>query len=281
MKEQAIVEVVEAPIEAAAKTIVETVEVVKNDPLIIAGAALIGLSTGALIGYRLAKKYLEPKYAALAEEEIQQARILYAHRSKDGMDSPSVAVQKLIPDEYPDAQQALAKYQGKDVHLTVVEDGLIVSARKDQDVEVIVEPKTTNIFDVDEPAVPRHDGWDYDTEIARRTDNKPFVVTQEEYFENEHNLECISVTWYEGDEILADSSDGIISDLGSTVGEENLKRFGHGSGEDHIVYIFNKKAGMGFEVSRHEGKYSVHALGLDDDEPTERMPRRGRRLSDD
>jgi hypothetical protein len=282
MNEQEIVEALEAPIEAAATTIVETVEVIKHDPLIIAGAALIGLSTGALIGYRLAKRYLEPKYAALAEEEIQQARILYAHRTKDG-DSPSVVVNKLIPDEYPDAQQAMAKYQGKDVHLTVVEDGVIVSARLPEDLELkepLKAPEARNVFEEAEPVI-KYEGWDYESELARRTDANPFIVTQDEFFENDDNLEVIQCTYYEGDDVLEDGSGGIIGDIAGTVGRDNLKKFGHGSGEEHVVYIFNKKAGLAFEVSRHEGRYAVEVLGFDDEETQERMPRRGRKFMDD
>lgn len=260
----------------------------KNDPLIIAGAALIGLSVGAFVGYRLAKKYLEPKYAALADEEIAKAKILYSHLNKEGYETPTVAVQKLIPDDYPDAQQAMKRYQGQDVHLTVVEDGIIVSSRKDQtenlvEEEPAAEPEQKNIFETDETevdAVPEYEGWDYETELARRSDNKPYIVTQEEYFSNDEDFECIAVTYYEGDEVLADGSDGIISDIDGLVGLDNLQKFGHGSKEEHLVYIFNKKAGMGFEVARSQGKYAIEVLGLDDDEITERMPRRGRRLGD-
>lgn len=264
---------------------IETVKY-KNDPLIIAGAALIGLSMGAFVGYRLAKKYLEPKYAALADEEIAKAKILYSHINKEGYESPTVAVQKLIPDNYPDAQQAMKRYQGQDVHLTVVEDGILVSSRKDQtenlvEEEPAAEPEQKNIFDVedDEPS-PEYPGWDYETELARRSDNRPYIVTQDEYFSNDEDLECIAVTYYEGDEVLADGSDGIISDIDGLVGFDNLQKFGHGSKEEHLVYIFNKKAGMGFEVARSQGKYAIEVLGLDDDDITERMPRRGRRLED-
>lgn len=283
MSEQIAEQIVDA-VEPAVATVVETVEVIKHDPLIIVGAALIGISTGALIGYRLAKKYLEPKYAAMAEEEIQQARILYAHRSKEGMDTPSVAVNKLIPDDYPDAQAAMLKYQGQDVHLTVVEDGVIVSARKAEVEEVPAEPEpaeTRNLFEEEVVALPQYEGWDYETELARRTNANPFIVTKDEFFENEGDLETMQVTYYEGDEVLEDGSGGIIGDIDGTVGKSNLKRFGHGSGEEHLVYIFNKKAGLAFEVARNEGRYAVQVLGFDDDEIVERMPRRGRRLTDD
>lgn len=284
----------QAILEEASNVIEQTLDVVENtppvvefktDPLLIAGAALIGLSTGAFIGYRLAKRYLEPKYAALAEEEIQQAKILYAHRTKDGMDTPSVAVNKLIPDDHPEAQAAMLKYQGKDVHLTVVEDGVIVSARVPEDLEFKEEPAApvrNNLFE-ETSAEPTYsyEGWDYETELARRTDANPFIVTQEEFFENEDNLEVIQATYYEGDDVLEDGSGGIIGDIQGTVGKDNLKKFGHGSGEEHIVYIFNKKAGLAFEISRHEGRYAVVVLGFDDEETQERMPRRGRKFMDD
>lgn len=286
----------QAILEEAADVIAQTTDVIegtldqmeevvkyKNDPIILAGVAVIGLSVGALVGYRLAKKYLEPKYAALADEEIKQAKILYAHLGKEGYDSPSVAVEKLIPDDEPEAQAALRKYQGRDIHLTVVSDGILKSERVDQTENIVgtpKEPETQNVFEHQDPIVDKYPGWDYDTEVARRTDSRPFVVTQEEYFENDAQLECISVTYYEGDEVLADGSDGIISDIDGTVGKENLLRFGVGSDEEHLVYIFNKKAGMGFEVARSHGKYAIEVLGFDDEETTQPMPRRGRRFED-
>lgn len=256
----------------------------KTDPFIVAGAAIIGLSVGAFVGYRLAKRYLEPKYAAIAEDEIRTAKAMYAHINKDGFESPTIAVDKLIPDTSPEAQAAMRKYQGKDVHVTVVEDGVLVSRREDQtenlvEPEPTPEPKQENVFTAPAPIIS-HPGWDHDVEVSRRSKNRPYVVTQEEYFENDLNLECISVTYYEGDEVLSDSSDGIISDIDGTIGKENLQRFGVGSNEEHIVYVFNEKAGMGFEVARSEGRYAVEVLGFDDEDASERMPRRGRRLGD-
>lgn len=295
-------ETTEAILAEAADVIEETLDVIdntpaiieyKNDPLILAGVALIGLTTGAFVGYRLAKRYLEPKYAALADEEIKAAKVLYGHLHKDDYESPSVAVEKLIPDSAPEAQAAMRKYQGQDVHILVEEDALVVTHRVDQTENVVEEtpadpePRTEthfkNVFDQQEEPVndgPQYEGWDYDTELARRTDSKPFVVTKEEFFENEFNLEVMNVTYYTDDEVLADQSDGIIDAIDSNVGWDNLKKFGVASGEEHIVYIFNKKAGLAFEVARHQGKYSVDVMGFDDDETTERMPRRGRRLGD-
>jgi len=288
-------QVTQAVLEEATDLIEQTLDTIealpkyKNDPIVLAGIAIIGLTTGAYFGYLLAKRQLEPKYAAIADEEIAQAKVMYARLNKEGFESPTVAVEKLIPNDEPEAQAALKRYQGQDVHVTVVEDGVLVSRKRENELKDRIAdkpaPKTSNIFD--QPVeTPKEDGWDYQQELARRTDEKPYVVTQEEYFENAPNLEQVSVTYFEGDQVLADEADGVISDIDGTVGETNLHRFGHGSDEEHIVYVFNKKAGMAFEVARSTGKYSVEVIGMDEDdeddvETVERIPKRRQRLGDD
>lgn len=293
MDEQTTQQILEETTDLIEETldIIEDLPKYRNNPYVIAGVAVMGLATGAFIGYRLAIRQLEPKYAAISDEEIAKAKTMYARINKEGFESPTVAVNKLIPDDSPEAQEALLRYQGQEVEITVVDDGVLVKSKLDKHAKAAIDenpapaPKAQNIFDVEEP-VSNDDGWDFQQELARRSDEKPYVVTQEEYFENIHNLETISVTYYEGDQVLADEADGVITDIEGNVGEANLHRFGHGSGEEHIVYIFNKMAGMAFEVARSQGKYSVEVVGLDDDdeedvEPVERIPRRRQRLGDD
>ena len=263
---------------------VETIEVVKHNPFVIAGVAVMGLATGAFVGYKLAMKHLEPKYAEIADREIAEAKLMYSRLNKEGFESPTMAVKKLIPDDEPEAQEALAKYQGSKVEMEVVNDGVLVRRKVETEVEhrVTAEPAQTvkkNLFDEPQPKV-KYEGWDYETEIARRNADQPYVITQDEYMENKADWEQIEVTYFEGDDVLMDDSEGIISDVDGTVGLANLNRFGHGSGEEHIVYIANEKSKVLWEVSRSQGKYAVEVLGLDDDDDEDPQPKRKRRLGD-
>jgi hypothetical protein len=120
--------------------------------------------------------------------------------------------------------------------------------------EVEEEPIVTNVFaNLDE-------GWNYETELATRDPKIPYVIHQEEFINDEMGYHQETLTYYSGDDIMADSHDTPIYGYGDLMGE---LKFGHGSRDKNVVYIRNEGIHMEWEVLRHSGHFSIEVLGLE------------------
>lgn len=281
------VRVDEAPIDAVenvASTTIDTVEktfdvvedqldiaekVVRNNPYLIAGVAVVALGVGAVIAYKIAEKRTTAKYEDILACEIEAARVFYKRLAKEGeFDSPEGAVKALVPEEVVDA---VSKYQGNADIPKVPYDK--APRNKTSTVVEAIEVKT-NVF---EEAQTNPLDWDYNAEIANRTPDKPYVISIDEFGENEDGHEQATITYYADDDTLADERDQMIDNSDYTVGDDNLLRFGHGSNDERIVYVRNERIQMDFEIVRSEGSYSKEVLGFDPDSESTIRHSRGRR----
>jgi len=109
------------------------------------------------------------------------------------------------------------------------------------------------------------EGWDYEVELAQRTEDSPYVIHENEFHSNELGLTQISLLYYAGDDILLDDADVPIFDHHKVTGE---LKFGHGSGDPSVVYIRNPKNKAEYEVTKDDGMYSKVKLGLDFEDDT-------------
>jgi hypothetical protein len=80
--------------------------------------------------------------------------------------------------------------------------------------------------------------------------------------ESEPGYQQVTITFFEGDDVLSDERDQVIEDIEETVGVENLKQFGHGSKDPKIVYIRNDRLELDFEVVQSQNKYVEEVLGF-------------------
>lgn len=102
------------------------------------------------------------------------------------------------------------------------------------------------------------DEWDEEAEAATRIDGEPFVISVEEFIENDNEWPQETVTWYEGDAILADSLEVPMYNPSELLGE---LKFGHGSGDKNVVYIRSVRQHKEYEVLRHAGRYELEVAG--------------------
>lgn len=102
------------------------------------------------------------------------------------------------------------------------------------------------------------DIWDYDAEIATRTREAPYVLHQDEYFTDEMGYHQTTVTYYVGDDIMADDHDKPMYGFHEIMGE---LLFGHGTADKDTVYIRNERLELEWEVIRHPGSYCYEVLG--------------------
>jgi hypothetical protein len=247
--------------------VVETLEVVRTNPKLVILAGLVGVAAGAAGGYFIAKKQLKAFYEDLANDEIAEAKAFYKSINKISDDGEVLSPMDVLEERHPDAAEAakaLSEYQGEYVPDESEDDGLSAmeveliakhEARYKQEKPVVaVENQTINVF--------RDPSFDYEEELKHRTEDLPYVITHDEYFEGEKDYVQSSLTYFETDDTLVDDSDTPIGDMESTIGEDNLIRFGHGSKSKNIVYVRNDRLGIDYEITRSSGSYLEEVLGL-------------------
>jgi uncharacterized protein YneF (UPF0154 family) len=221
--------------------------------LTVGGASVLSLAVGSIGGYFIAYKRLEREFQDRSDREISAARRqMKLLHTMNGYKTPQDAVEalglKATNDEelqvFTGAVKSLLTYQG---HPTE---------------DIVPEQISRNVFEGVEDMTTEEDA--FLEEVASRDITQPYVISADEYAENEFGFEQETVTYYAGDKVLCDSRDRSIDDAPRTVGDQNLRKFGHLSGDPRVVYIRNHKFNLELEVVLDEGKYSVTVLGFDD-----------------
>lgn len=232
------------------------------------GAGVVGCLVGVAGGYLIARKRLEAKYAELSRQEIAEARDHYAKRNKaEPYDTPAGALEA-VSERGRIAADAVLDYQGNG------------KDEEKSEAVVVVEQETTierhNIF-TDQASSPE---WDSDQEQSKRDahPDEPYILTQEEYMENEPDYQQSTLTYFAEDDVLCDEKDQPIPDVDGVVGEDNLSRFGHGSRDNRVLYIRNDRIQLAFEVIKNDGSYAQEVAGFIQHEDRPRILRmRGER----
>lgn len=116
---------------------------------------------------------------------------------------------------------------------------------------------------------PYNLNWDstelnYEEEKKNRSDDAPYVISKDEFDYDKPEYGKIDLEYYQMEQVLLDDRTEPMTDVDDIVGEANLKRFGHGSGDRRLVYIRNEELETDFEIRMMMGSYAVDVLGLDD-----------------
>lgn len=239
----------------------------KNPQVIAFSVVGLSLAAGAglgMMGYFLLKKRLQKQYEARLDKELEAMRTFYRRRYKTG--------QYATPET---AAEAMSKYQDgdprKDADFVPVKEEPNIKAVRDVAEEVETETvKEDNIFLNGRPINPME--WNLEVEESKRDPNFPYVISFEEFSESAFEHEQQNLTYYEGDDVLAEADDAVIENVDLVVGEDNLSRFGHGSKDRNVVYIRNERMERDFEVIRSMGKYAEEVHGLQhSDRPKKRQ----------
>lgn len=234
------------------------VSLVSKKSVQISAASVVSAAAGAASAYYISKQSLKAYYVEISNREIAEAKAFYGmvHKTK----SPSEVMEELHgePVDIPaEAADALVNYQGGHPVSSVIEEEVEVSEERPDPIQII-----NNIF-VNEDPTAAPGVFDYDREVALRTEEAPYIITEEEYNLNQSEYEQTHLVYYEGDDVVVDSHDDPLPEPDDIVGEDHLVRFGHGSNNKDIVYVRNDKLEMDFEITRSEGKYAEEVLGFD------------------
>lgn len=220
----------------------------------LAVVSAFAFGAGGAIAWTVSKRHYQAKYEQLAAAEIAEAKAFYAQlHKKDQYATPGEAVQALGAGGI-EAAEALERYQGK---------------RSDPDpADIVVKEETevqvTEIRNVFEDSQSK-DEWDQAAEEEMRATldaDDAYVISQDEYMVGELDYPQQTLTYFAEDDVLVDEKEQPINLIDPVVGEENLTKFGHGSGDNRVVYIRNDKLSMDFEVVKNERSYTKEVLGL-------------------
>lgn len=252
----------------------------------ILGASLIGtgsLVAGFAVGYFVAKTRMEALMELQLKEEIASVKAAFNRGQKATMfgtlESESAAERN--PQEQGDflagkvGEQAKAEFIAKYVTPFESREGVSDDERFDLDEDQSVKSGSVNIFDQAPILVAGYPNPD-DT-------NAPYLITIDQFHEENDHYDKNSIVYYAGDLVLADETEAEIHDIPNTVAADFMDHFGEMSGDENIVYYRNDRLSIDFEISRDSRTYAEQVLGLipgidDDSEPeifvkTPRKPR--------
>lgn len=91
-----------------------------------------------------------------------------------------------------------------------------------------------------------------------------FVITEDQYDENEWEFDRDTLYFFDKDRRLCDDRNEVLVNQFYYVGDA-LERFGEGSSDPDTVHVVNYKEGKLFEVVRDYNSYSEVVLGIDSD----------------
>jgi len=286
----AVVETTGATYDVAEDAVEAVVSAYRTNPYIIVGVAVVAASTGAYLGYRYGVKKAGLRFDERLEGELVAMEDHYKRLAKvPPYDTIESAAKEVLP---PETQAVLETYQGGDGTEMVVElqGPLQISEQRRQERAAeaaerlrkgarpeVAEEVRTNVF-ANNSNLPT---WDAAYELTLRAelpDGYPYVITAEEYNSNESDYNQEQLTYFAGDDTLVDSKDIPVDNAEQLVGDDNLERFGHGSGDSNIVYIRNDNLSIDMEVVRSDFSFSKAVHGFDPEvgRSLSRAPRRMR-----
>lgn len=211
----------------------------RDKVLIGLGSALLGTGLGYFVGHRKGRRRTEWEMAELNRISHQIAT------EYGGMDLPEEVVISHPPvviaaDDY---EEIVRKEVVMDVEVEVEVDDI------SEEPSVIAQ----NVFAGDD------DDWNMAAEAATRSEDAPYVLHKDEFFEDEKEYSQYTLTYYAGDNIMVDEDDKVVSNHERVTGE---LKFGHGSGDEKTVYIRNDRLKAEYEVIRDPGHYAVEVQGF-------------------
>lgn len=269
--EEAAEKIVEEALDTIDQTldiIEDTVYVARNNTALLVTVGVLGAVAGAFGGYFFAKKRLEEKYANLAQEEIDDAKAYYQNMHKvdeSGPLGPDDLLERLHGSEALAALRAKQELlDGEPLSLELEE--LELEASRIESATIIEDAGyvrgETNIFARNEDGIRE---FDWDTESPLRGDTRPYVITFEEFTSNDSGFEQLQMTYWEEDDVLADSQEQIVPDIDAIAGIDNLvDKWGYGSQDKNTVYIRHPAQEVELEVVRSAGSYTKEVMGFDE-----------------
>lgn len=239
-----------------------------NDPrrnIVVTGVAAFagGAVAGYFLGRRRARTWVTDEYGTY---EIPSQLTVVSDRGEgdDHVESAGAVIDA-------DAYKELVKRE--DTIETLDVEDVVLSAGSGDVSEIIgeitsIEEDEAGLVVSASVFAGNDESWDYQAELANRSESEPYVIHKDEFFEQDNDYTQTTLTYYEGDNQLVDEEDVPIYNKERVVGE---LKFGHGTGGDpNVFFVRNDKNRAEYEIIRHEGMFAVEVHGLDPDDIKDR-----------
>lgn len=228
------------------------------------GVASFGIGVG--VGYILGKRQTEKIIEVTEFEELE------FDFDVTGMAEETEKAKRII-----DEEAYVAPVLAPETDAEVVDDTIVVRADPAsalieehlEDPVVETEPEVEDELEEPEEELVQvnvfedhDDDWDWDAEVTQRDQNpgKPYQLHQDEYYRMEFDFPQLTLTYFEGDNILVDENNEPIYNHHDVVGDFE---FGHGSNNKDICFVRNDARRAEYEIIRHTGMYSREVLGIE------------------
>lgn len=213
--------------------------------------AVLGSGGGAVLGWFLARRSMEKEIA----REVAGIKQHYADKAR------AEAAAGEDSDASERAEATVAHFE------EVRTSGRVITHISDPSIELVLHPRHPELEGL-EVVGPGDDEEDEDEgdedesspEPVVRDTTKPYVISLEEFRDDNETYSKISVTYYVLDDTLTDERDAPIRDT-SIVGADYQELFGQDSDDPDIVHIRNDKLQVDFEIARKEESYTHSVLG--------------------
>jgi hypothetical protein len=222
--------------------------------ILLGGVSAVSLIAGGAVGYFVAWKRISSKYEELVASEIEEAKKYYARKNVAPKPALEEVVAEVTASSEPlqkgveDAANALLKYRtGIDEALEEEQAGIVI-----RDIKPNVP--VNNVFRVPKPT---------DVGQERREPGYPYEISEEEYNLSVNDYEQLEMTYYAGDDVLADDKDEAVDAIFRRrfVGDHNLQLFGEATRNE--LYVRNDAEHTDTRISRSTGSFAREVAGFD------------------
>jgi hypothetical protein len=201
---------------------------------------IASFAAGAVVGYIYARRNVE----VVETVEYEQIEIDFEEGEALAPEDFTINRQRFV-DRYGDSSD----HQAESKVLSHVEK-IIASGGDPTSADRLV----SNVF-VD------NEDWNWETELANRSTERPYILHVDEYSANENDYRQVSFEYYAGDDILADETRQPIYNYTALVG--NDMNFGHGSEDPNIFHVRNDSREAEYEIVYNPGAYAEEVLGIE------------------
>ena len=217
-----------------------------KQPVVLVGVFVVGGGVGFIVGYKIAEKRLSDQFEERLEKETKGMREFYTATKKPYATPQEAAAELIVESDQPTEEDVKAVKTA--YHKIVTQEKY--QPEMDPVVDFGEQVVASNVFSKNER----------DPEI-------PYIITQEEFMQNDQDWQQITLTYYAGDNVLTDHREDVIEEIEKTIGPDAILSFGINSSDPHTVHVCNEKLGILFEIVQHESSYTKEVLGVDAQAP--------------
>lgn len=217
------------------------------------GGIGVGLGIGWVVTKRIEKKRMQQQIDDV-QLFVDTQMSLFGEDPIEELGQPDPKAEEVISDYYVEVVEEYT-----DNLQDITSRRIYTTQELDDDAEIAIEEEeeedgepVQNVF------AKTGADWDYEIELNTRNGKDPYVIHVDEFVADEMEYSQSTVTYYAGDDVLADENDAPIYGYEAMFGE---LKFGHGSGDKSVVYIRNEPFAQEWEVLLHTGRYAVEVEG--------------------